>query len=110
MVMVGDFVPGVERAERPDNRLGAVGEHGPVQLVHCLQGALVRHDRVPVHQRCVQQSHRIRLLLQNKIGLSYNHLRGATPKPKEGSVNHISIGNPLTAMSFWHTFVTSTPR
>lgn len=65
--MVGHFIPGVEGPNGPDDRLTTVGEHGAVQLVGRLQRALVRHNRVAVHQRCVQQADRVRVLLQREV-------------------------------------------
>ena len=65
--VVRDLVARVERPDGPDDGLAGVGEHGAVQLVGCLQRALVRHDAVAVHQRRVQQTDRVRVLLRGEI-------------------------------------------
>lgn len=64
LVMVGDFVPGVERTQRPDDGLALVGEDGQVEVVGCLQAALIRHDGVTVHESRVQHADGVGAFLQ----------------------------------------------
>lgn len=69
-----DLLPLVQRADGPDDRLRSVRQNLMVQLVVRLQRSLVRDNAISVHQRRVQQSNRIRVLLQsgNSLGRKFN--------------------------------------
>lgn len=59
-----DLLPLVQRADGPDDRLRSVRQNLMVQFVVRLQRPLVRDNAISVHQRRVQQSNRIRVLLR----------------------------------------------
>lgn len=66
-----DFLPIVQRSDGPDYCLRYVRQYWLVQLVAGLQRSLIRDDAIAIHHRRVQQSHRVRVLLQKNESFRY---------------------------------------
>jgi len=60
-----DFLSFVQRPDGPNYGLRSVRQYRTVQFITGLQRSLIRNNAVAVHQRRIQQSHRIRVFLRD---------------------------------------------